>query len=53
MVAPAGAKILIGIDVNDRRFGHEVAVILSHMCNKADGLIAQMTALAGDNNDAP
>ncbi|EFS43659.1 hypothetical protein HMPREF9576_00890, partial [Cutibacterium acnes HL110PA2] len=53
MIAPAGAKVLIGIDVNDHRFRHEIAMFLSQTCNEADDLIAQMTALSGDNNDAP
>ncbi|BCQ04290.1 hypothetical protein TPCV302_09370 [Cutibacterium avidum] len=53
MVAPAGAQVLIGVDVDDRRLRHEIAVILSHLCNEFDDLIAQMTPLAGDNNDAP
>ncbi|GAB6892385.1 hypothetical protein JCM18909A_02230 [Cutibacterium acnes subsp. elongatum] len=53
MIAPAGAKVFIGIDVNDHRFRHKIAMFLSQTCNEADGLIAQMTALSGDNNDAP
>ena len=53
VVAPAGAQVLIGVDVDDRRLRHEIAVILSHLCNEFDDLIAQMTPLAGDNNDAP
>ena len=53
MIAPARAKVLIGIDVNDHRLWYEIAIILSQVCNKTNGLIAEMTPLAGDNNDAP
>ncbi len=53
MVARAGAKVLSGLDVTDHRLGHETAMFLSKTCNEADDRIEQMTALSGDNNDAP